>query len=75
LIFWIALIVFGAKNFAMKRMIVVLLAGVALTSCNTMIGLGRDFRQLGEGMENKAQGKKFDGSTPQSQQDGNFPTY
>lgn len=67
--------VFDAKNFDMKRMIVVLLAGAALTSCNTMIGVGRDFRQLGEGMENKAQGKNFDGSTPQGQQDGNLPTY
>jgi len=62
-------------NFAMKRLIIVCLSAVALTSCNTMIGVGRDFRQLGEGMENKAQGKKFDGSTSESQQDGNLPTY
>lgn len=62
-------------SFVMKRMIIVSLAAVALTSCNTMIGVGRDFSQLGEGMQNKAQGKKFDGSTSESQQDGNLPTY
>ncbi|MBC7979904.1 MAG: entericidin [Armatimonadetes bacterium] len=30
------------------------LAASAFTSCNTTIGLGRDMRILGEGMENSA---------------------
>ncbi len=29
-------------------------AAVLLTSCNTMIGLGRDMRMGGEGLENSA---------------------
>lgn len=44
-----------------------------LGSCNTMIGMGRDFRQLGEGMEHKAHGRNFDGSEPQPQE--NLPVY
>jgi len=30
------------------------LSVLALSSCNTMIGMGRDLRLLGEGMETKA---------------------
>jgi predicted small secreted protein len=30
------------------------LTGLALSSCNTAIGFGRDLRLLGEGMESKA---------------------
>lgn len=29
-------------------------AGLLLSSCNTMIGLGRDMRMSGEGLENSA---------------------
>jgi len=29
-------------------------AGILLSSCNTMIGLGRDMRMGGEGLENTA---------------------
>ena len=75
MIFWVALLSFEDMSLAMKRLIIVLLAAVTLSSCNTMIGMGRDFRQLGEGMEHKAQGRNFDGSTPESQQNGNLPTY
>lgn len=31
------------------------ISATALTSCNTMIGLGRDTRLLGEGMEKTAE--------------------
>ncbi len=49
---------------AMTKIATALLFVVALTSCNTMIGLGRDFRQLGTGLEHKAHGRNFDGSEP-----------
>lgn len=35
-------------------LITVAAAGVLLSSCNTMIGLGRDMRMGGEGLENTA---------------------
>ena len=57
----------------MKALACLALAVLTLSSCNTMIGMGRDFRQLGEGIENKASGRSFDGSDPQQQE--NVPTY
>ncbi|WP_193212600.1 small secreted protein [Luteolibacter marinus] len=59
----------------MKKLSVVLaLAGVvSLSSCNTAIGFGRDLRQLGTGMENKAHGRTWDGQQEQSQD--TLPTY
>lgn len=33
----------------------------ALSSCNTFIGMGRDIESLGEGMQNKADGKTWSG--------------
>ena len=30
-----------------------------LSSCNTFVGMGRDFQRLGQGLENAAYGKKF----------------
>jgi len=57
----------------MKRLALATLIALALGSCNTMIGLGRDFRQLGEGLENKAHGRNFDGS--QSYEEEAVPTY
>ncbi|MDA7881148.1 entericidin [Akkermansiaceae bacterium] len=30
-----------------------------LSSCNTFVGMGRDFQRLGQGFENAAYGKKF----------------
>lgn len=38
-----------------------LLACLGLTSCNTAIGFGRDLRSLGEGMENSAYGRDWNG--------------
>jgi predicted small secreted protein len=58
----------------MKKVAFAVIAVFALGSCNTMIGMGRDFRQLGEGMENKAHGRAFDGSESHQNQD-NLPTY
>jgi predicted small secreted protein len=58
----------------MKKVGLAIIAVFALASCNTTIGLGRDLRQLGSGLENKAHGKPFDGSDPEQDQ-GNLPTY
>ncbi len=33
----------------------------AVSSCNTFIGMGRDIERLGEGMQNKADGKTWSG--------------
>lgn len=40
----------------MKQLLLLAAAAGCLltTSCNTFIGMGRDFRQLGENMEHKA---------------------
>ncbi len=55
------------------------LAGFALSSCNTTIGLGRDMRILGTEMEKKADatyngtgGESYDGGT---QDYGGAPVY
>lgn len=34
-------------------------AAFLLSSCNTFVGMGRDFQRLGQGFENTAYGKKF----------------
>lgn len=52
---------------------------VGLSSCNTAIGFGRDMRQLGNGLENKAHGRDWNGNTPADQYGngggGNLPAY
>lgn len=50
-----------------------LAAVVSLSSCNTAIGFGRDMRQLGTGLENKAHGRTWDGG--EHQQEESLPTY
>lgn len=55
----------------MKLWICAALAVLALSSCNTMIGLGRDFRQLGEGLENTANGDSWNSSGDEEP----LPTY
>ncbi|GAA5484826.1 hypothetical protein [Haloferula sargassicola] len=57
----------------MMKYAIALVLVLATSSCNTMIGMGRDFRQLGEGLEHKAHGKNFDGSDPAPQD--TLPTY
>ncbi|MGE9269473.1 MAG: entericidin A/B family lipoprotein [Verrucomicrobiales bacterium] len=57
----------------MKHLIAGFLVAVALSSCNTVIGMGRDFRQLGEGMENAANGRGFSGDAGSEQE--TLPTY
>ena len=47
------------------------LSVLALSSCNTMIGVGRDLRLLGEGMETKA---RSSGGGADQQQSG-APVY
>jgi len=59
----------------MRHLFAGFLAVMFLGSCNTFIGMGRDFRQLGEGLEHKAHGRNFDGSEPHSEQDENLPVY
>lgn len=59
----------------MKKIALGVIAVFVLGSCNTMIGIGRDFRQLGEGMENKAHGRSFDGSDSAPETQENLPTY
>jgi predicted small secreted protein len=34
-------------------------AAFLLSSCNTFVGMGRDFKRVGQGFENAAYGKKF----------------
>ena len=59
----------------MKRIFVGLLLVMGLSSCNTFIGMGRDMRQLGEGMENAAN-RKNGGNDQQGNAEGeNLPTY
>jgi predicted small secreted protein len=46
----------GYQKSQMKSLLLLAVAGAAVlfTSCNTMIGLGRDMRIGGEGLENSA---------------------
>lgn len=37
-----------------------------LPSCNTFIGVGQDFKRLGEGMEHTGRGKTWNGQQRQS---------
>jgi predicted small secreted protein len=48
---------------------------VCLSSCNTAIGFGRDMREVGVGLENKAHGREWNGSGGQDQNGGNLPAY
>jgi predicted small secreted protein len=59
----------------MKKLLTCLALGavVALSSCNTAIGFGRDMRQLGTGLENKAHGRAWDGG--EVVQEETLPTY
>lgn len=46
-----------------KLTLVILSAGsLSLPACNTTIGVARDIRSFGEGVENVAQGRNFDGN-------------
>lgn len=47
---------YGVSKIPMKAILLLTVAGAAVlfTSCNTMIGLGRDMRIGGEGLENSA---------------------
>ena len=42
----------------MKIVLLVVLVALLQSSCNTFIGLGRDMRQLGSGMEHFGQGQR-----------------
>ena len=58
----------------MSKTLIAIVLLVSLNSCNTMIGVGRDFRLLGQGLEHKAHGRNFDGSQPMPEQEA-LPTY
>jgi len=57
-----------------RSLLLVSAAALTLNSCNTFAGIGRDFKSLGSGVENKAYGKTWKGdaraqnSQPQQQQ-------
>jgi predicted small secreted protein len=38
----------------MKLILIAIVSAIAISSCNTMIGIGRDTRILGEGVEKTA---------------------
>ena len=61
----------------MKTLLIasIAIAATLSTSCNTFIGMGRDLRVLGEGMEESANtpAKKKDPQQPQQQ--GGAPVY
>ena len=47
----------------MRLLMLVVAAGAfVLSACNTTIGMSRDVRALGAGVENVAHGRYFDGS-------------
>ncbi len=59
-------------------LIVIATATVLTSSCNTFIGMGRDMRMAGEGMEksaNKAQGSNASGGTSSSGDTSGAPVY
>ena len=56
----------------MKLVIASILFVISLTSCNTIIGVARDMRQGGEGLEKAAQSKSGGGDTGT---DTGAPTY
>lgn len=55
----------------MKKVLILIVSLFALNSCNTLIGLGRDMRQAGEGLEKTA--KKSKGENAEG--DAAAPTY
>lgn len=55
----------------MKLVIASFLIAISLSSCNTTIGIARDMRQAGEGLEKAAQGKQGGGGG----EDMGAPTY
>jgi predicted small secreted protein len=60
----------------MKSLLLITLAAVAVltSSCNTFIGLGRDLRIAGEGMENSANKASGGGSSTSGDTSG-APVY
>ncbi len=61
----------------MKLIQIIAIVGAAflLGSCNTMIGLGRDFKVLGEGMESSANKAGNSGGGGESHDTGGAPIY
>lgn len=55
----------------MKKIILTAALILPLSSCNTMVGVGQDFRRFGEGVENKARGKTWTGQAHQQHKPGN----
>lgn len=46
----------------MKYIVLLTIPVLALSSCNTVVGLGRDIKSVGDGVENKAYGKQWNGT-------------
>lgn len=45
----------------MKKIVFLIVPVLALSSCNTVVGVARDIKTVGEGVENKAYGKQWNG--------------
>lgn len=45
----------------MKSLVFLVIPALALCSCNTLVGFGRDIKSVGDGIENKAYGKQWNG--------------
>lgn len=61
----------------MKALLIasIVIAAAFSTSCNTFIGLGRDLRVLGQGIEDRAQVPGKESSPNKPQQEGGAPVY
>jgi predicted small secreted protein len=58
-----------------RSVLILLTASLTLSSCNTFIGIGRDIENLGNGMQNKAEGKTWSGQTKAPAEPAAYPAY
>jgi predicted small secreted protein len=67
----------GLSKTSMKAILLITAAAAAMlfTSCNTMIGLGRDMRMGGEGLESSANKVTGGGSSSGAADTGGAPVY
>ena len=68
---------FGLSKLVMKSILLIALATAAVltSSCNTFIGMGRDMRIAGEGMEKTANKAKGGESSSSSSDTSGAPVY
>jgi predicted small secreted protein len=77
LIIHLAEAVFQGIRIAMKALLIACIAAAAVlsTSCNTFIGMGRDLRQLGQGLEDSANNTSKHNANKGTQNSGGAPIY